>query len=256
MLGDAFFHWGRFHAIDAWEERAEAALQRALELDSAFAAPLVHLVEIAAMRGDTSEVRARRNLYLARRFHGRAGRVRTLAKCRRSRRNSAIQLAACAARAPADRVAGSDADGRPHRRRRASMMLPTSSAHWPPGSRGPAKASCTRDLMGTADRVHARSRTSGRGRAFVERQPPQQAARAHVLNALYWDGDPVRRRAPRGSCERQARQELSNRDPAREGSNGLCIWEQWRLAHGDASTASRAIARLNATAIPATACAR
>ncbi|NIQ52860.1 MAG: hypothetical protein GWN71_05195, partial [Gammaproteobacteria bacterium] len=64
-LGDVFFHWGRFHGIDAPLQQAEAAFRRALELDSAFAAPLLHLVELAVTREDTVEIRALRDLYLA-----------------------------------------------------------------------------------------------------------------------------------------------------------------------------------------------
>jgi TolB-like protein len=251
MLGDAFFHWGRFHAIEAWEERAEAALQRALELDSAFAAPLVHLVEIAAMRGDTSEVRARRNLYLARHSTGEQAEF--------VRWRSAVALGdtpvmitsqpAQLERLPIEsldrmvtavRTDAVGLDDAPHIARALATRLSRTGEGVVYA--GPAWGPL---IAYTLDRGRPRDAV-----AFVERQPPQQIARAHVLNALYWDGDPSAAARAAQDLARQARQELSNRDPSARGLNGLCIWEQWRLAHGDASTASRAIARLNASAYP------
>jgi eukaryotic-like serine/threonine-protein kinase len=66
QLGDVLFH--RSPMIGAgWRlRRAAAAFRRAIELDSTFAAPLDHLVEIAVVTADTAEVRRLGNLYLAR----------------------------------------------------------------------------------------------------------------------------------------------------------------------------------------------
>jgi serine/threonine-protein kinase len=66
QLADVLFH--RVPAAGAgWPlQRAAAAFRRAIELDSTFAAPLDHLVEIAVLTGDTAEVRRLGNLYLAR----------------------------------------------------------------------------------------------------------------------------------------------------------------------------------------------
>jgi serine/threonine-protein kinase len=66
QLGDVLFH--RSPMIGAgWPlRRAAAAFRRAIELDSTFAAPLDHLVEIAVVTADTAEVRRLGNLYLAR----------------------------------------------------------------------------------------------------------------------------------------------------------------------------------------------
>jgi serine/threonine-protein kinase len=64
--GDVLFH--RIPLTGAvWPlPRAAAAFRRAIELDSTFAAPLDHLVEIAVLTGDTAGVRRLGNLYLAR----------------------------------------------------------------------------------------------------------------------------------------------------------------------------------------------
>jgi DNA-binding SARP family transcriptional activator len=247
MLGDALFHWGRFHAIEAWEERAEAALRRAVELDSAFAAPLVHLVELAATRGDTSEVRARRSLYLARDSTGEQlefvrwrsavalGDARTFsyqpAQLERLPIESLVRMLATVR----TDAAGLD-DGR-HLARALATRLSRSSEGvvYPAPVWGPL-------IAYTLDRGHP-----GEAVTFVQRLPPQQQVRTHLLNALYWDGDPSAAAQAGAEAARQARQELENRDPGAQGLNGLCIWEQWRLAQGEDVTASRAIARLSTT---------
>jgi tetratricopeptide (TPR) repeat protein len=66
QLGDVLFH--RAPGIGAgWPlERAAAAFRRAIELDSSFAAPLDHLVEIAVLAGDTADVRRLGSNYLTR----------------------------------------------------------------------------------------------------------------------------------------------------------------------------------------------
>jgi hypothetical protein len=56
-LGDAYFHMGRALGVADARDRARGAFARAAGLDSGFAAPLEHLVELAAMAGDTAEVR-------------------------------------------------------------------------------------------------------------------------------------------------------------------------------------------------------
>jgi hypothetical protein len=56
LLGDLYFHFGPMMEIGDWRGRAQTAFYRALELDSTFAAPLQHLVEMAAQE-DTAELR-------------------------------------------------------------------------------------------------------------------------------------------------------------------------------------------------------
>lgn len=64
-LGDALYHAGAMLGEDAEHMRADAAFRRAVELDSGFAAPLAHLVELAARAGDAAAVRQFGGLYLA-----------------------------------------------------------------------------------------------------------------------------------------------------------------------------------------------
>jgi len=66
QLADMLFHRTPISTGDWPLQRSAAAFRRALELDSTFAGPLDHLVEIAVLKGDTAEVRRVGELYLAR----------------------------------------------------------------------------------------------------------------------------------------------------------------------------------------------
>jgi eukaryotic-like serine/threonine-protein kinase len=250
MLGDAFFHWGTLHGIDAWRERAEAALSRALELDSLFAAPLFHLVEIAVERGDTAQIRTRRDRYLARDSTGeQAEFVRwrtaialgeTPAIGSRPEQLEQVPLETLVRMLTAirtDVVALDDASNIESalaaRLSRGGEGLVYSGVTWGP------LISFMLDRGRPGDAV-----------AYVERWAAGQAARAHVLNALYWDGDPAAAARAARELERLARQELEAGNSSARDLGSLCVREQWRLAHGDTSAASRVIARLNATGYP------
>ena len=54
--GDRYFHFGTFLGIDGADDQAKSYLRRAAELDTLAAAPLSHLLELAALEGDTGEV--------------------------------------------------------------------------------------------------------------------------------------------------------------------------------------------------------
>jgi tetratricopeptide (TPR) repeat protein len=250
MMGDAFFHWGRLHGIDSWRERAEAALSRAVELDPTFAAPLLHLVEIVVERGDTAQIRTRRDLYLA---HDSTGEQAEFVRWRtaialgeaspigsRPEQLEHVPLATLVRMLTAIRTDIVALDDAPHietalatRLARAGEGLVYAGVTW-----GPL-------IFYMLDRGRA-----GEAVEYVQRWPAGQAARAHVLNALYWDGDPAAAARAVRELAWQARRELEADDPSARGLDALCVREQWRLAHGDASTASRAMARLNATGYP------
>jgi tetratricopeptide (TPR) repeat protein len=66
QFGDVLFHRAPVTNVGWPLERSRAAFRRAIELDSNFAAPIDHLVEIAVITGDTAEVRRLGNLYLSR----------------------------------------------------------------------------------------------------------------------------------------------------------------------------------------------
>jgi hypothetical protein len=64
-FGDQYYHAGALLGIGDAEQRAAEAFRRALAIDPQFAPAIVHLVEIAARRGDTSRVRALGAQYIA-----------------------------------------------------------------------------------------------------------------------------------------------------------------------------------------------
>jgi serine/threonine-protein kinase len=63
-LGDLLFHGGPLLDVTDFRSRAADAFQRAVELDSGFAGPLAHLLELSASDGDTAGVRRYAALYL------------------------------------------------------------------------------------------------------------------------------------------------------------------------------------------------
>jgi tetratricopeptide (TPR) repeat protein len=64
-LGDALFHQGRFLEADSGFQAARAAFSRAVALDSGYAAPLAHLVQIALLTRDLPMVRSLARQYWA-----------------------------------------------------------------------------------------------------------------------------------------------------------------------------------------------
>src|SRR6185503_2959548 len=57
QLGDRYYHYGSLSGLSDADERALTAFRRALSQDSTFAAPLHHLVELYAARGERTELR-------------------------------------------------------------------------------------------------------------------------------------------------------------------------------------------------------
>jgi len=55
-LGDVLFHYGQWLDADSGQLRAASAFEHARSLDSAYAAPLAHLVQIELVRGGRSEI--------------------------------------------------------------------------------------------------------------------------------------------------------------------------------------------------------
>jgi tetratricopeptide (TPR) repeat protein len=55
--GEGYYHYGSIMAVDSPQTRAAEFFRRAIELDSSFAAPMLHLLDLAAAAGDTAAVR-------------------------------------------------------------------------------------------------------------------------------------------------------------------------------------------------------
>jgi len=65
-LGDALYHAGSVLGEDPVHVRARGVFQRAVQLDSDFTAPIVHLIDLAAQAHDTASLRRLGALYFAR----------------------------------------------------------------------------------------------------------------------------------------------------------------------------------------------
>jgi hypothetical protein len=65
QLGDRYYHYGRLSGLADASERAQHSFEKALAQDSLFAAPLHHLVELYAARGDRSNLKAAADRYFA-----------------------------------------------------------------------------------------------------------------------------------------------------------------------------------------------
>jgi tetratricopeptide (TPR) repeat protein len=63
QLGDRYYHYGNLSGLSDADERALTDFRRALSQDSTFVAPLNHLVELYAARGNVAEVRMASDRY-------------------------------------------------------------------------------------------------------------------------------------------------------------------------------------------------
>jgi TolB-like protein len=249
-LGDVFFHDGQVLGIEGSWERAAAAFRHALELDSNFAEPLLHLIEDAQRRGDTAAVRRYGTRYLA--------------------GNSAPETAdyvrwqmALAAR---DSAALTMLPGRvPTMPRESQDFIVMKSQEQGERLDLAERIAVVRLQQATSigERVDAAMMTAAL--ALNEGQPRKAAQvvaavlpdaedqhpllRFRVLAALYWDADTAVRSdvraltagldAPTRSAAAHERQLLD-----------LCVVEQWRLAHRDTTRARRAIEQLHHSGPP------
>jgi len=62
--GEGYYHFGMLIDPGGYRERATEYFRQAVALDSSFTAPVIHLISLAAMRGDTAEVRRLSTHYL------------------------------------------------------------------------------------------------------------------------------------------------------------------------------------------------
>ena len=248
-LGDLYYHYGSLLGILDAHERSATAFRRSLALDSTFAAPLGHLVNLLAERGDTTSLRRLGAIYLSvdstnvgalytRWRVAQALRDLTLLADVRQRIDSSKGSdAAIVSLWPWD--AGldlADADRAIEaNRRNAATPGDRSLVHWA-------------TIVLEFNRGHPKKALATIDSAFSD---PHDLPLAQVINALLWDADTaagaaaVRRLAP-----------LTGAPPAksaalREDQYQRLYWlEAWQLAHGDTRTTERTIAHLRAAAAP------
>ena len=248
--GDILMHRGPVLGIVGSAALAERAFARAVALDSSYAPPVSHLFELGAARGDTAVVEAAAALFLAR---DSASDLADYIRWRRARSRGDARLLASL-------------------RRRFPLM--------PAASLGRIVGVSQLDDLGLDDAVSAlgimQSRplqrddqvetlafamelALNRGRpeeardaaqALGNRSPGEDAQlAAHILNALYGDGDTV---AAEGIARRFAPY-LERPAPARGEPRALHLWKacaaaEWRAWQGDAAVATRIATALRDTA--------
>lgn len=251
-LGELYFHEGAALRLETPHRWASQALDRAVALDSTFAAPLVHLIDLAAMDGDTALVRRRGMRYVAMDSSG------DLAEYVRWR------------------VATSLGDTRILSRLRANMdRMPTLSL-WEIVNVGQLDGVGLEDVERAAAALQRREGAGpdrwlsltyfynlalNRGRshsalaalaAFDVTTPAGHDALHYVvLDALFGNGD--------SSAAAQAARQLSRRAPTtldrspdtRDAQlSDLCVSELWRVMRHDFSSVDRAIGRLRSSVPP------
>jgi serine/threonine-protein kinase len=259
-LGDTYFHDGLLAGLDQPFRHAAEAFQRGWSLDSAtamdstaperspvFAEPLIHMVEIAQMEGDTAAVRYLANLGLQADSAGRqapyfrwhlavAGGDSARRAFWRSMRGAskkvlagtAIQIGLTAASSGVG-LGDVDSAGAIAARLSESPLLRVYLEHVQALNRGrPTEALRTADLPGDG---------------------MWDGAMRRIRDALYWGGDTL---AAAAAARRLARfVEAAPEDDSREDwYRASCALTHWRRAHRDLRGSETAIGKLRTAIVP------
>ena len=249
-LADPRFHGGSALGgeLRASLDHAAAEFRRALELDSAYAPALSHLVDYSVAIRDTAAVQSYASRYLAVDSPGDlADYVRWVAATMTADSTALNDLRS---RLPRMRVwtlvriigeSQLEGIGLDDRDRAAAVVQ--------------GRAGSPAEVRNIYAALHGLALNAGRPRAAVavvahwqELQPSRQSHdRRLVLDALYWGGDTA---SAQGAIHRLSGYAAAPApaDPrARaEQNSDVCALELWALARGDTRSASRAIARLRA----------
>jgi serine/threonine-protein kinase len=244
--GDILMHRGPLLGIAGSADLAQRAFARAVALDSSFAPPLGHLFELAAQQGDTLSMTATAALFLAR---DSASDLAEYIRWRRSLGSNDARLATLLRRrlpimpvASLSRIIGaSQLDGLPlDQALFAARVLESRPL------RRDDQVETGAYLMELALNRGRPKEAARLADLLANNNPGEDAAlAAHILNALYADGD-------ESAGQRTAarfRVFLSTPPPARGGPRALHLWKscaaaQWNAWHGDTTGVSATIAAL------------
>ena len=250
-FGDQYFHWGSVLGLSDGRQRAAAAFQRALELDSTFAGPLEHLAELAAGEGDTAAGRRLQAVawaadstgdlakYLSWRVAVTAGDSGTVAAVRSEMDRMKSFLFNFSTIAQLDGVALPDAE------RAVTVMGNQASTRLER-----QVATLTREFLALNRGRPSVALTATEVLRDVELNPHGHLWRT-ILDALYWDGDTAAAVRAARELARSADRPLAHDVAERSNQyNDMFVLEQWRLAHGQIGTTARAISELRNSASP------
>lgn len=243
-LGDAYYHYNFELRMEEALDLAADAFRRSLKLDPNFAAPMEHLIDTTARRGNANETNRLGEEYLAR--HGEADvagffrwRVAVtvrdsaaLAELRGQFDALSIQsLWRILGYAQVDGVRLADAFGAARAMEIANLT---------PGER---------DL--SFHRLHNFAMNTGRpsdGEEWLSRWADQRdARRQRLVNAAFWGGDTASARRAASEMSVELESPLPTEAEAREDRfRDLCTLEIWKQRAGGGPIDGRSIARLRA----------
>jgi DNA-binding SARP family transcriptional activator len=252
-LGDRLFHVGSALGISDAERQAGAALSQAVALDSGFALPLAHLVELAARSGDATRMRHLAALYFALdptsptrdymrwRVADAVGDVGEIARLR-----DEIPRASTAS---LERIVGVE-----------QLEGNRSVLAEPAVTELQARAVTTHARLLAQTAAHQLALNRGRPGAALETlrllreiEPfplgffygSRGADQLAIADALFGDGDPAAATAAARALSARAEAPVSPDAAIRARQyTDLCTLELWHLAHGPSASAPRSIARL------------
>jgi tetratricopeptide (TPR) repeat protein len=247
FAGDRYFHFGALLGIERADDQAEAYLRRAAELDSLAVAPLSHLVELAALNGDTAEAeRLARRLFAIDSAADVSGFIRwrvaiargdsgALAGLRSRFDNLSTGSLFRIVQTSQELAIGlEDAD-------RAAKVL-----HRRAGS--PAERVQTYEIL--ASLALNRGRITQHSRLLEEigvLQPDGRDLRLRISAALYGDGNPEEGERAAEALAASLEAPLSPESAARSNQyRTMCLTELWRINQGDRRTTERTRSRLRA----------
>jgi len=254
QLGDMYHHSGTLLGYeDAWD-RATPALRHALELDSTFAGPLVHLTERAAGLGDTAALRRYGTLGLRSDSVGGTSEYFRLLMALGS--NDSVVLKKF--RAQFDQMKD---------RTLAWIVIVWPAYGWPvEDSRRAAevwrsRASTREQRRNTLWLSYDLAMNTGRPQEALAltrewmdiTDNPRDYLYTRILDGIYWDGDTSAAGEAAKQLVRWAAAPLAPAGQLRHHQFAdVCVLEQWRLHLGDLRTTAQAISKLRTVRQPAT----
>lgn len=252
LLGDRYYHFGALIGAPDAAVRARANFERAVELDSTFLLPLVHLVELTAAERDLEALDRFGSMYLAADTGGAYGPVvrwqmvsgagdpaalRSLRE--RLPELSTETLALLLGLWRRELLLREDADA-------IAELLMSRTGTRVERQRALFAVLGHRLLRGQQQSLAALE--SEANRLMGESWPPED----QLLSILYQDLDPARAPAAVEVLERRW-SGFESLDPEEHHSAiwGQCALEQWRLWEGEPGTAAESLRRIRAVAEPA-----
>jgi tetratricopeptide (TPR) repeat protein len=248
--GDGLFHEGARLGLADWRARSRAAFLRAIDLGLATPEPVMHLVELLLLEGDTARARAVGEEYLARTEEGGTRHY--------------VQWLLDPEGAASATANGEEIDGgrrwrlvlRGAQDTRHGLGRDTEQALARLRAMRPSPAERNVNLRTEIGYLMNRGRVAEAGTAMAAlaaAQSPSSSVvdRWRILHALYWDG-PADAAAEAAGRLAQRTPVGPDADPAAAGAELIerCVLELWRVSHGEHDRTAAVITTLEAAGPP------